>query len=110
MRALLLLLVVLAAAGCADPCARAEALNTSFRTTHAACFTDGTAPRSAFDRARCSTSMKACSAEDARALDAYLDCVETLPACTEATRADWSERFLACTAGMGALSPGCFYP
>lgn len=103
-----LLLVV--ATGCADPCARAEALNQDFRVKHEACFTAGTAPRKAIDVEACRDSLKTCSADDARAIDAYLTCVEGLDACTEATRQDWSEAFLACTTGMGALAPGCFYP
>lgn len=106
----LLGLLVVVATGCADPCARAEALNQDFRGKHEACFAAGTAPPKTIDVEACRDSMKACSAADARALDAYLACVEGLDACTEATRQAWSEAFLACATGMGTLSPGCFYP
>ncbi len=106
----LAVLLAIGASACADVCARAEALNGEFRVKHRPCFSAGTVREAPLDAEQCRAATKACSPAEAATIDAYLACVEALPACTAATSQAWSEQFLACTAGMGALSPGCFYP
>lgn len=92
-------------------CQRGEVLNTTFPTRHAACFAPNTLQSSpVFNAKACDTSMNACSQRDEKALHAYFDCIEALPVCTEANRALFSERFLACANGMGRITEGCFVP
>ncbi len=110
MRAVLLLLVMSVSACTVDVCKRAQALNTSYRQRHAACFAEGTLPAAPFDAKSCDASMNACSPADETALQGYFDCVEQLPVCTPETRAAFSTGYLACTTGMNRLSDGCFRP
>jgi hypothetical protein len=108
MRLSLLTLVLLT--GCANVCERGELLNKSFTERHAACYPPDTLPGTPFDAKACDTSMSACTKTDETALHQYFDCVERLPTCTSATRADFNEKFLKCASGMNQISDGCFRP
>lgn len=100
--------VAVASLGCADVCQRAQALNSRFPDTHAACFANGSLERASFDAGACSTSMKQCSDADEAAISTYLECLERLPACTPETKDDFASSFLNCASGMTNLSEGCF--
>ena len=85
-------------------------LNKTFPERHAACFAQGTLPSTPFNTKQCDASMKVCTTADSTALNTYFDCLEKLPACTEATKAAFNGKVLACATGMGQISEGCFRP
>lgn len=96
--------------GCLDVCTRAENLNKDFQKRHEGCFPSGTLPNAPFDADRCDTSMKVCSRSDEATVQAYLDCVEQLPVCTQETKSTFNDKFLACANPMTTVSAGCFRP
>lgn len=104
------LLLVLLLTSCADVCKRAEALNTTFPERHLACYAPDTLPSPAFDAKACTTSMSACTPTDQAALNQYFDCLERLPVCTRANKADFNEKVLSCAASLGQITQGCFQP
>lgn len=106
----LLATVALLLTACVDVCARAEELSGTFQARHAACYAPGTLPSPAFDGARCDDSMDACTAADEQRLQAYFGCLEALPVCTEATKAEFNAAVLGCAKEMMTLSAGCFRP
>ena len=104
-----LALALLLTTGC-GVCSRGEVLNKTFPERHAACFAQGTLPNTPFNPKQCDASMKVCTRADETALNAYFNCLEKLPVCTEATKAAFNDKLLACATGMGQISEGCFRP
>jgi len=100
------LVLGLVLAGCGSLCARADEAASAFTARAMPC--GATAPTPRFDRQACDHSMSACSAEDARRLDAYFDCLERLPTCDPGAPAAFSAAVLACADPMQGLSAGCF--
>jgi hypothetical protein len=93
-------------AGCGSLCARADAAAKAFTAKAMPC--EATTPSPRFDRQACEASMGQCSAQDAKTIDAYFDCLEKLPACDPAASAAFSAAVLACADPMQGVSAGCF--
>lgn len=99
-------LAALLLAGCGSLCDRAEASAHAFTDKAMPC--GATSPNARFDRLACEASLGACSAADVKALTAYLDCLDALPACDPAKSAEFSAAVLDCASPMTGLSAGCF--
>lgn len=59
------------------------------------------------DKTACETALKPCSEADQQALTAHLDCLSSLPVCTDDTLYPWAVARIGCNQPVQALSEAC---
>ena len=84
-----------------SPCAHAAAAAVAFGAKAEGCTGERAVP---FDAVSCEAATARCTADDRAAIEAFLTCVDAMPACSD--EAGWRAQFDRCS-GSARLSPGC---